>query len=271
MFSHVVQERTFKFYSPYTIIPNFTPGNLQALQAFFTKKHGNSHRSKTSLASGFKNWMLFLLWRFCWPKFYKGRICARKAPFISQRLPLKFNIDPQTWWLERWNCRKGIFLQQSWFSGKWPGYLFPSTKVGTFFVRRCYLSRPFPWTKYIKIPHAIKTHNVHFLGVMTWPIFWGPKNPAFFPWVGVLGLSCPLQSLMYGVLSWISSRKKHRDSEGRIGRPSKQDRYGEKGPKNDVFFWGESEKFYSCPLFSPLVGWFYPRKLEFTEVTTLVL
>ena len=69
------------------------------------------------------------------------------------------------------------------------GYLFPSTKVGTFFVRRCYLSKPFPWTKYIKIHQNTnmpsKPNNLHFLGVMTWPIFLKAlKNPAFFPWVG---------------------------------------------------------------------------------------
>ena len=40
----------------------------------------------------------------------------------------------------------------------------------------------------------------------------------------------------------------------KLKKNTRQDRYGEKGPKNDVFLGVESEKFYSCPLFSPLVG-----------------
>ena len=138
--------------------------------------------------------------RSCWPKFYKGRICARKAPLISQRLPLKFKIHPQTWWLERWNCRDGIFLQQSWFSGKWPGgqathlphnifrfhvfvgYLFPSTKVGTCFVRRCYVSKQLPWTKY-HMPSTPTTFNFEGL----WPIWVFPKIGDIPKWVVYIG------------------------------------------------------------------------------------
>lgn len=98
------------------------------------------------------------------------------------------------------------------------GYLFPSTKVGTFFVGRCYLSKPFPWTKYIKIPHAIKTQQPSFFrGYDMTHILEGLKKPCMgIPWVGwegVSGLSCPLQSLMYGVLSWNSSWKKHKTGQ----------------------------------------------------------
>lgn len=57
--------------------------------------------------------------------------------------------------------------------------------------------------------------------------------------VGVLGLSCPLQSLMYGVLSWNFKPKKTQDSEG---RPSKQDRDMVRRVPKMMFFGRESEK-----------------------------
>lgn len=121
------------------------------------------------------------------------------------------------------------------------GYLFPSTKVGTFSVRRCYLSKPFPWTKYIKIPHAIKTQQPSFFrGYDMTHILEGLKtlHSSHGLVVGVLGLSCPLQSLMYGVLSWNFKLKKTQDRTDMVRRVPKM-----------MFFLGESEKFYSCPPF----------------------
>ena len=98
------------------------------------------------------------------------------------------------------------------------GYLFPSTKVGTFFVRRCYLSYFVPMNKIPSKYHMpSKPNNLHFLGVMNGydmtHILEGLKtlhSSHGLVVVGVSGLSCPLQSLMYGVLSWNSSWKKTR-------------------------------------------------------------
>lgn len=94
-----------------------------------------------------------------------------------------------------------------------------------------------------------KPNNLHFLGVMTWPIFLKAlKNPA---WVSH-GVGC-----CWGVRPQLSPAIIDvRCPQLKIQAEQKhvlQDRYGEKGPKNDVFLGVESEKFVFVVHF--LVHW----------------